>query len=178
MEPTDQKDRDATPEGVAFRYQAQDFIDAYRLGAGMTRRGAAWLALGMAALAAFLFWSEPDWIARLVTIAAAVAGGGAAGVCYRFLYLPWLARRHFANYPLARLETTFAVADDALILTSDRTLSRLLWRDFVAWRANERTLLLYTAPRVSYVVPTRLAAQGFPLTRLLSILREKVAERR
>ena len=79
--------------GVAFRYQAQDFIDAYRLGAGHDAAPrAAWLALGMAALAAFLFWSEPDWIVFASSPSLRPSpGGGAAGLCYRFLYLPWLA---------------------------------------------------------------------------------------
>lgn len=177
MQPATER-KDAAPQGVAFRYQAHDFIDAYRLGSRITRRGAAGLAALALLMIAWVFWSEPDWIARLVTIGAGLVGGCTAAILYRFVYVPWLARRHFANYPLARLETGFAVDDDALVLTSDRTSSRLLWRDFIAWRANERTVLLYTAPRISYVVPRRIAGQGFPFDRLLSILRDKVPERR
>jgi hypothetical protein len=65
---------------------------------------------------------------------------------------------------------------DGLRLASARGESVLLWRDFIHWRANEKAVLLYTAPRLFLFIPTRLAASGFPIEALKAALAVHVRE--
>ncbi|MCB1534457.1 MAG: YcxB family protein [Rhodoblastus sp.] len=162
---------------VAFRYELQDFIQAYRLGARPSAKRAASLAAIIVLLFVAIVWYEPDWDARLAACGGGALGGLAVFLAHRYIYLPLHARRMFANYPLLRSEHTFAYEPEGLRNSTDRTNAFLLWRDFVGWRADDMSVLLYTSPRQFIVVPTRLARQGFPIKELKGALARDFAMR-
>jgi hypothetical protein len=87
-------------------------------------------------------------------------------------------RRDFERRPLAQIEHVYELRKDGLRLASARGESVLLWRDFIHWRANEKAVLLYAAPRLFLFIPTRLAASGFPIEALKAALAVNVRELR
>lgn len=163
--------------GVSFRYEVRDFIHAYRLSTRPGPRRAALLALAIAAIFGAILWYEPDWDARLAACASGAVGGLAIFLLHRYVYLPLYARRLFANYPMLRVERSLSLEPDGLRDVTDRTNALLVWRDFVHWRADDKSVLLYTSPRLFIVVPARLAQQGFPVGELKSALARDFAQR-
>ncbi len=92
--------------------------------------------------------------------------------------VPYRMRRDFERRPLAQIEHVCELTKDGLRLASARGESVLLWRDFIHWRANEKAVLLYMAPRLFLVIPTRLAASGFPIEALKAALAANLRELR
>lgn len=168
---------DAGTKGVAFRYEVQDFIEAYRLAVRPGPKRAAALAAAIALLVGALFWYEPAWDVRAQGCAGGALGGVGVFLLHRYLYLPWHARRQFANYPLLRAEHVFTLEQEGLRDSTERTNALLVWRDFVGWRANDKSVLLYTSPRLFILAPTRLAQLGFPIEDLKGALARDFAKR-
>ncbi|MCC0006295.1 MAG: YcxB family protein [Methylobacteriaceae bacterium] len=162
---------------MTFRYQTQDFLSAYRLNAKLLRRHVIYLTFFLAAVVAVLFWFEPAWDARAVACGAGAAGGLAAFVLVRYIYLPLHAKRQFANYPIAHREQVLTLEAEGLRHRSGSNESLTPWRDFVAWQADEQVVLLYIAPRIFQVVPARLAELGFPIKELKGALARDFAMR-
>ena len=167
-----------TRTSVAFAYELQDFILAYRLSTQPNAKRAALMIAAILALFAALFWCEPDRNSRLAAGFGGLLGGLAVFLLHRHVYLPLYARRMFANYPMMRSQHTFAFEPDGIRNSTERTNAFLIWRDFVGWRANDTSVLLYTSPRQFILVPTRLAAQGFPIEQLKCALARDFAMRR
>jgi hypothetical protein len=80
------------------------------------------------------------------------------------------ARRSFAKYPLARLTHRVTLRSEGIGFQSPRGDVNYLWKDFIRWRANEKVVLVYVAPRLFYIIPTRLAEPGFPIEELKTLL--------
>lgn len=173
-----QAEGDGATAGVSFRYEVRDFIHAYRLSTRPGPRRAALLALAIAAIFGAIFWYEPDWDARLVACVSSAIGGLAVFLLHRYVYLPLYARRLFANYPMLLVERSLSLEPDGVRDVTDRTNALLVWRDFVNWRADDKSVLLYTSPRLFIVVPARLAQQGFPVDELKSALAREFGMRR
>ena len=166
------------PKGATFHYAARDFLDGYRLNQRPRRRQLVLAAICFAVFVAVLFVFEPDWGARAFFAACGAFGGVLGFGLQRYVYLPWMARRSFETYPLARIETTVIADADGLRITSPRTDSRLLWSDLVAWQADAKSVLVYTSPRIFMVIPTRLAQLGLPLDTLKAALAKNTPRRR
>ena len=169
--------RGAQGDGVSFSYELRDFLLAYRLSTRPTPKRAALMSIALLVLFGILFWDEPDWGARGAALAGGAFGGVVIFLAHRYVYLPLFTRRLFANYPLLRTEHTFAFESDGLRYSTERSKAFVLWRDFVAWRADDASVLLYSSPRQFVVVPTRLAAQGFPIEQLKCALARDFAMR-
>ena len=167
----------AQSEGVAFSYELRDFILAYRLSTWPSPKRAALMSIILVALLAIFFVYEPDWGARAAACAGGALGGIAILLAHRYVYLPLFARRLFANYPLLRTGHTFAFEPDGLRYSTERTKAFLVWRDFVGWRADDTSVLLYSSPRQFVVVPARLAELGFPIKELKGALARDFAMR-
>jgi len=90
------------------------------------------------------------------------------------IYTPRAARRTFEKQPLAHLPQQFSLRSDGLEIRSSRGNSLLQWHDFIRWRTNRHTTLLYLAPRLFILVPSRIAEAGFPLEELKSKLMQKL----
>lgn len=166
------------PAGTPLLYTRQDFVDAIQLHARMTpRRWILFLAF-YAFVLAVAFYNIEKWDERAVfTIASAL--GGSVFYCFgRFVYNPWFAGRQFSRQPLAQIENVVALTPDGVSFASERGDMRLLWSDFIDWRADSRTIIMFRAPRLFMIVPTRLAAQGFPIDELKSALERHLGARK
>jgi hypothetical protein len=83
-----------------------------------------------------------------------------------YVYLPWLARRCFAKYPLSHLGHKLTLQSEGITLRSPRGINALQWKDFTRWRTNGKTTLIYASPNIYIHFPARLADLGFPMDRL------------
>lgn len=157
---------------VEFQYTKQDYIDAQRLHVTPTRRMWLWLVLYfMALVAVFLFTGGYSTsLSGLLWLSAVWA---LLCLILWFVYVPWSASRTYAKHPLAHLTMHIALRSEGLCCRSPRGENILLWQDFIRWRVNEKTILLYLSPRTFWVIPERLTTSGFPVKELkIALIRE------
>jgi hypothetical protein len=106
-------------------------------------------------------------VSQTILITAIILAGGAIGMfAVSRVCRPWLACRLYAKYPLAHLEHKLTLRSEGITLQSPRGIISLQWKDFLRWRTNGKTTLIYTSPNTFIIVPTRLAEVGFPMDRL------------
>lgn len=119
------------------------------------------LALALAAWGAL----SGDW--RVVaTGVGAVAGGAIGHFSMACGAEPGRQRRHFRRTEALRREQRLTPSDAGLHFHFTAADTRLAWSDIRRWRADVRSILVCPTPRAYFVVPTRLAAQGFPIDAL------------
>jgi hypothetical protein len=166
----------AARAATIFRYQAQDFAEAHQLHTRLLRKHMIALTIFFIAAASAAFVLIDDRVAvAIVCVGGALGGIALAAAMYHWI-VPYRMRRDFERRPLAQIEHVYELRKDGLRLASARGESVLLWRDFIHWRANEKAVLLYTAPRLFLFIPTRLAASGFPIEALKAALAVHVRE--
>ena len=166
-------------DGAPLVYTVQDFLDGYALQTRMTRKQFAGLAVFCSILLALMCATVPEWTGRLFISIAGLAGGALFWALARFVYYPWLARRQFHRQPLAHIARTVALVPEGLRFKSeDRGETLMRWSDFIAWRADSRSILLSTAPRVFMIIPMRLADLGFPVDDLKDAVARDFAMRK
>jgi hypothetical protein len=168
---------------VEFQLGEDDFADAFQLHFTPTRSGWLWgvVILSVTCTAAFLllrYDNAPLWFQLLLPVGAALSGT-LAGFAFWAVRAPRAGRRTYARQPLAHLTRRIAVRPEGLRVQSPRGESTLLWQDFIAWRTNGKTTLLYTSPHLFVLIPARLAALGVATDELkASLAREIGAPRR
>ena len=131
----------------------------------------------LASLALFAFLTGPDdgWRKILVVTLSWLGFAVLGGFLQWAVYVPWRARRVYARYPLAKIARRFSLREDGLQMRNERGDITMLWSDFTRWRANRRTILLYTSPGGAFMlVPARLAERGFPIEGLKAALRREL----
>jgi hypothetical protein len=158
------KERDTA--SVEFQYVEADFIAACQLHGAGTRT--VWTLLLMLALvlvgAIFIHLRE---VSQTILVVAVILVGAALGMfAVLCVYLPWVARRSFAKYPLAHLGHKLTLQSEGITIQSPRGISTLQWKDFIRWRTNGKTTLIYASPNIYIHFPARLAELGFPMDRL------------
>ncbi len=98
------------------------------------------------------------------------------------VFCPWYGKRVYNNYPLFHVTTRMMLRPEGLLFQSSRGESNFLWKDFIHWRANDKTILLYVSdisPHLFLHIPTRLTTLGFSINDLNATLhRELGAPRR
>jgi hypothetical protein len=174
-------DNDGHPS-VEFQTTKADFADAYRLHFVPTRSGwlfcAVFVSVGCGVMFALLRHDNaPLWIQLLIPAGMAL-GGVLAGATAWAVFAPWLGRRTYARQPLAQVATRVTLRPEGLRFQSARGDSTLLWKDFIHWRGNSRTTLLYLSPYSFVHIPTRLGAQGFAADGLRAALAREIGPRR
>jgi tellurite resistance protein TehA-like permease len=95
-----------------------DFIAAYQFHRAPTRT--IWILLLMSALvitgAIFIHLREPSQ--TILTVAIILVGAALGRFAVLCVYLPWLARRNFAKYPLSHLEHKLTLQPEEITLQS------------------------------------------------------------
>jgi YcxB-like protein len=176
---SDQSDiQPAASAATTFRYEAQDFAQAQQLHMRLPRRHMIALTIFFIAAASAAVLLVEDRAAVAIGCAGGALGGIALAAAMYHWIVPYRMRRDFQRRPLAQIEHVYELRKDGLRLASERGESVLLWRDFIHWRANEKAVLLYTAPRLFLFIPTRLAASGFPIEALKAALAVNVRKLR
>jgi hypothetical protein len=163
---SDHDPKERATASVEFQYVEADFIAAYQLHAAATRT--IWILLLILALvlvaAAFIHLRE---ISQTILAVAIIFVGAALGMfAVLYVYLPWFARRSFTNYPLSHLGQKLTLQSEGITLQSPRGMNTLQWKDFIRWRTNGKTTLIYASPSSYIHFPARLAELGFPMDRL------------
>jgi len=151
---------------VEFQYLRADFVAACQLHGAPTRR--VWTLVLMLALVTggVTFIHLREVTLMLLAIAITLVGAVLGTLASVYVYLPWLARRNFARYPLSHLAQKSVLRPEGITLQSPRGIATLQWSDFIRWRINSKTILIYTSPGTFIHFPARLAELGFPMDRL------------
>lgn len=159
--------KESNASSVEFQYVKADFIAAYQLRAAPTRRRWMLLSILVLILAAAIFMYSREIGQTIVAIAFISVGGVLGALAEVHVYVPWRARRDFAKSPLAHLEHKFTLLSEGITLQNARgSISRLQWNDFLRWRTNKRTTIIFVSPTIFIHFPARLAELGFPVDRL------------
>jgi hypothetical protein len=151
---------------VEFQYVKTDFIAAYQLRAASTRRRWILQLMSVLVLAAGIFMYAREISQTIVAVAVISVAGALGALAEFYIYFPWRARRDFAKSPLFHLEYKFTLLSEGITLQNARGISRLHWNDFLSWRTNKRTTLIFISPTTFIHFPARLAELGFPVDRL------------
>jgi hypothetical protein len=156
---------DLDPASIEVKYTRDDHIAAQRLHSAPTLRSLLVAILFMCAAVALVYILDSAE-AALVTAPFFVIGGVLGGLFGWGIYVPRAARRNYARYPLAQLRIRLSLLPEGVSTQSERGKTTLLWKDFIQWRTNDKTILLYVSPRMFLFIPTRLATEGFPIDTL------------
>jgi hypothetical protein len=158
---------ESNASAVEIQFAKADLIAAYQLRAAPTRRRWTLLLMSVLVLAAVIFMYSRE-ISQTIVAVAFISFGGALGALAEFhVYVPWRARRDFAKSPLAHLEHKFTLLSEGITIQNVRgSISRLQWNDFLRWRTNKRTTIIFLSPTIFIHFPARLAELGFPVDRL------------
>lgn len=170
-EPNDGDGASAQPEtdhaaSIEFQYIKADLIAAYCLHRGATRRQMMLSILGiMFSVATIIYLGEKRGEVgyAIVVLTILLSTTLSVSLIYVSLYLTWLARRNIGKYPR---EFRLALRPEGITLQSSRTIKTLQWADFIRWRTNSKTTLVYVSPGTFIHFPTRLAEFGFPMEHL------------
>ncbi|MET4575465.1 YcxB family protein [Ottowia thiooxydans] len=159
------------PMQARFRLSERDYVKAGALYARPTRRVWIFLVLMLAlVLVCLLLGSSRLRFAAL----GGMLGGLLVGLAIHFVISPWLLKRHYRRYKAIQEEQVVSLHDDYVRYSSPDGESRLAWNKVLKWRHNADYVLVYPMPRLYYVVPTAVAAQGFDVDRLKAVLNQKV----
>jgi len=118
----------------------------------------------------------------VVTVIANIVWGyfaGAIGVyvlAIALIFPPWKwksYREYWQSMPKPN-ELAVALLDEEMRFSSPDGESPLVWSNILKWRWNKSCVLIYTTPRLFFVIPTTVAEQGFDMERLKAALTQHV----
>jgi hypothetical protein len=163
----------------AFRYEAQDFVDAHRLHVRIRMRRKGWIAVAVLLLAwlfgvCVMIRDKPSWAVVCVSGALGAAAVYAAAF---YLFIPYFTRRNFKRYPLAQTEQAFELKRDGVRFISSHGDMTIFWSDLIGWRANAKVVIVYASPHLYYVFPRRCTSPSFSIDALKATLASNVPER-
>jgi hypothetical protein len=164
-------DQDAA--SIEVLYTRDDHVAAQQLHSAPTHLALLLLALFACGFVSLIYVIDSAQAALFVAPFVAI-GAAAFGWFGWAVYVPFAARRTYARYPLAQLRIRISLLPEGISTESERGKSTLLWKDFIKWRTNEKMVLLYISPRMFLFIPTRLAADGFPIARLREAARREL----
>lgn len=138
-------------------FNAEDYVNAMKLHALWSRRrllvhlGVIAVALIVVATSRSSYWLE-------VLSSALLGGAVAAVVLYgvlRIFYLPWKARRMFAQQKSLHAGYDFQWTDDGLVVDGRNARSQTAWGDYLKRKENDRVALLYHSDLLFQMLPKR-----------------------
>jgi YcxB-like protein len=158
-----------------YRVSEDDYVNAMALFGKITWAITATL-LGLALLLLGLaVWGPPS--IRGISISGMI-GGCVFLVLGRYIFSPWIARRHYRNYKAIQEEFTIEILDDCVHISTADSGGKIKWANIHKWRHNDDYILIFPMPRIYYVVPKSLAASGFDIHLLLAKLTQNVGNPR
>lgn len=142
---------------IEVRLEDADHLAAQRVHTRWTRRQVlvhvAVIAVGALLL---LVPSRAHWT---VIAGSALLGGAIGGALWReimrWLWLPYRARRLFAQHKALHKPIEFEWDHEALSLRTESAIGRTPWSDYAHRREDGRVVLLYLSDVVFHVIPRR-----------------------
>jgi membrane-anchored glycerophosphoryl diester phosphodiesterase (GDPDase) len=154
---------------IPFEISEQDYVNAVKLSAQMSRRQAymllfAWIIL--LAMAVFISTGV------LLGVLFGPIGGAVVAWLWLHVVVAYIARRHYRKYKLMQGKLAAALHEDGVQLKTDDSDAILHWDKLLKWRQNNQFVLLYQMPALFFIIPKRLEAEGFDVPLLLQRLTE------
>jgi hypothetical protein len=104
--------------------------------------------------------------------------GGAAGIILVLVFgqviISFIARSNYREYKTIQESMRVGLRDDGIEFSTPDGGGLMRWEKIFKWRQNEKYLLIYSMPRLYYVIPKKIEESGFHVPTLISALREKV----
>ncbi len=157
-----------------YTISQDDYTSALRLHAAPTRKVYMLLGISLTGLLLLFFFSSVRVIADISL--GAFIGGLITFFGITFVVNPLIGKHHYKKYKLIQQEFTLDFDEDALITTSSSGQSKIAWNNILKWRENDKYILLYSMPRLYYILPKRISEQGFELEKLTAKLREHIGD--
>jgi hypothetical protein len=158
---------------TTFRITEADYVNGMKLYSLMGKRYA------------IVFWSSVVLLHIVIALAGEMTKytlffGWLFGVIFyvtiRFVLGPYIARRHYRNYKSMHEEFQIELLPEGVYLTGDDFSNKVLWNKMLKWRYNDSYILIFIMPRLFYMVPASLAAQGFDTQALMAALTKNVGQ--
>lgn len=105
---------------------------------------------------------------------AAAAGLVATIGAMRYLWIPQFVRRQYHRDPGVRREKTLSWDDRGITAESENGRMLMPWGDFVKWREDDSTILVYRSARLGVVIPKRAFENREQLWELQALLGTKM----
>jgi len=90
---------------------------------------------------------------------------------YQNFILSMLAKRDYKRYKSIQEPKQLTLSDDALIIDKKRVHVEIAFNTLLHYKENEACMILYTMPRLFYILPKKLEKEGFDF----ALLRERLA---
>jgi len=161
---------------LQFELTAEDYVAGNFLHASWTR--ARWLRalLMAAAFAAFVLWRMPHEPERaFLSVAGYLAGLALLLIVYRHVFVPWRARRVFAQTKALQRPYSWSWDDDQLRYKTDLATGIVPWSNLSSWRENETVFALYASSVAFFSFPKRSFSDEAAVDAFRAALRTKIA---
>ncbi len=155
------------PDSARYQLTEDDYLRAGALCARMSVRTR--LVIGLIALALVAVALAGPAGPRAAAVGGLI-GGVVALALIRGALSPWMLRRHYRRYKAIQDEQAIMLTDDGLQFTSINGDTRLRWDRILKWRKGEAYFLIFVMPRMYFIVPLRVAEQGFDVAGLEAAL--------
>ena len=90
------------------------------------------------------------------------------------MIISFIARSNYREYKTIQESMRVGLRDDGIEFSTPDGGGLMRWEKIFKWRQNEKYLLIYSMPRLYYVIPKKIEESGFHVPTLISALREKV----
>jgi YcxB-like protein len=154
-----------------YRISEDDYVKAMQLFAKLTQRQTIiWCAIALILLAAAAFGTN--------SIRAAAIGGTVTGLVFililKYIVNPIYTRQQYRKYKAIQDEFEIEIVDDGVYIASSSGSGKVTWNSVFTWRHDENYILIYPMPRLYYIVPKSLQADGFNIDLLMQQLTQHV----
>lgn len=157
-------------DSTAFVISEDEYVRANRLYSRPTR--GIWVFYGVLAAILIAVFSSSGSM-KVVALGGAI--GGTVGVLVtRYLFAPWLVRRHYRAYEAVHEQQSVELTEGGVRFQSENGEALIPWRHIWKWRENEEFVLIYQNQRLYHLLPRSLAQRGFDFARLEALLKEHV----
>lgn len=154
-----------------YRISEDDYVNASKLFGKLTLRQIIIFASAVLLLLISTLFTTGD--IKYITL---------VGVCVGLLYFvigwyivsPILVRSQYKKYKAIHDEFEISLLEDGVFIASSSGSGKVLWNTINKWRENDDYILIFPMPRLYYIVPKSLKANGFDMPLLVKQLTHHV----
>ncbi|MAO59158.1 hypothetical protein ASALC70_01845 [Alcanivorax sp. ALC70] len=113
-------------------------------------------------------------------VSAPIVGGLIGWIVFflavQFFVSPYLLGRHYDKYKAMHEEFTVELREEGVSFSSRDGEGLLRWDAIHKWRQNDRYVIIFSMPRLYYVVPKSISESGFDIPALVAALNQTMPE--